>query len=285
MLKVDFRRGFMFILLRAIAVVSLSLFLLCGCERKQGHPFRYDLHLSHIPGTSGQTMICFHGMGGDHRIGQYIKECAQLDETLISFNFPDWGLTAETYNPFRTSFGTIYEVLPALYVLKKTIIDDGMTNVNLYGFSAGGGAVINTLGVLNSTTYDAYLEKIGIGPQEKERILAVIQQGYIILDTPLKSIDEIIALYGNTRDIAIIGGRYLDNKMNPIAVLERLSNLSLHFIVHFQNPDEVLSNRDDELFIELLEKFNTKGSISVILGQDNGHSFPHPSLWQEYSRF
>ncbi len=41
--------------------------------------------------------------------------------------------------------------------------------------------------------------------------------------------------------------------MEPIDALEGLENLSLHIVVYFQNPDEVLSNRDDEVFIERLK--------------------------------
>lgn len=252
-------------------------------NREASALFNYDLHLSRIPGNSSKVMVCFHGYGGNYQIAARLKEHSGLDETLISFNFPDHDILSRILDPQQMSFGTIEELLPSLYVLKKIIIEDGMDEINLYGFSAGGGAIVNVIGILNTHTHDAFLQKIGIGEQEKHTILNAIQKGYVILDTPLKSLQEIIDLRGPTYELEVIAERYRENKFIPIESLHNLQHLSLQIIVHFQNMDETIFNRDDSLFIERIRKYNANGNTFVVLGDDGGHSAPHLSLWQYYA--
>lgn len=262
-----------------LILFPLSLSACCN----DPYPFDYDLHVTRIPGESSKTMICFHGMGGNYRIAHALKRTNKLlTENLVSFNFPDHSIREGYYNPHQTTLGTIQEILPAIYVLKQVIIDEGIAEVNLYGFSAGGGAIINTLAVLNSSRYDSFLSTINVSLEDKQKILGVIQKGYIILDAPLKSIAEIIDFRGVTKELEIVGERYRTNGMEPIDVLPQLTNLSLHFIVHFQVPDEILSNRDDNFFIERLEQYNQKGTTSVIIGSDGGHVRSHHTLWNYY---
>ncbi|HSW86695.1 MAG TPA: hypothetical protein VLG49_04250 [Rhabdochlamydiaceae bacterium] len=245
--------------------------------------FDYDVHLSCIPGKSSKVMVCFHGYGGNYQIAYRVKEHAGIEDTLISFNFPDHDIVQRKLNPEQMSFGTIEELLPCLYVLKNSVIDYGMDEIDLYGFSAGGGAIINAIGVLNTHTHDQSLQKIGIGEQEKQTILKAIQRGYVILDTPLKSLEEIIDLRGSCYELEVIARRYRENQFVPIESLQYLNNLSLQIVVHFQEKDDTIFNRDDPLFIERLKKYNESGNTFVILGDDGGHSAPHPSLWQYYA--
>lgn len=254
---------------------------LCACG-EDPPPFDYDLHLTRLSGENAKTMICFHGMGGNYRVAHALKKTTKLAETLVSFNFPDHSLKEGAYDPYKTTFGTIQELLPAIYVLKQVIVVEGNEEVNLYGFSAGGGAIINVLAILNSSRYDSFLTDINVTLKDKQKMLEVIQRGYIILDAPLKSVAEIIAFRGLTEELNIVGKRYCTNEMEPIDILPQLANLALHFIVHFQVPDEILSNRDDELFIERLEQYNQKGTTSVVIGSDGGHIRPHYTLWEFY---
>lgn len=252
-------------------------------DREASALFDYDLHFSCIPGNPSKVMICFHGYGGNYRIAYRVKEHAGIDETLISFNFPDYDILQRKLNPEQMSFGTIEELLPSLYVLKNIVIDYGMDEIDLYGFSAGGGAIINAIGVLNTHTHDQSLQKIGIGEQGKQTILKAIQRGYVILDAPLKSLEEIIDLRGSSYELEVIAQRYRENQLVPIESLQYLNNLSLQIVVHFQKQDETIFNRDDHLFIERLKKYNESGNTFVVLGDDGGHSAPHPSLWQYYA--
>jgi hypothetical protein len=267
--------------------ISLSndAFLLTNSLHEESSPFDYDLHIFAVPGKGSKTMICFHGYGGDYRIAQILKQQSKIEEHLISFNFPDYGIREGHFDPAETTFGTINELLPAIYVLKKCIIENGIDEVVLYGFSAGGGALVNVLAVLNTSTFDHDLKKIGVSEYDKQKILDVIQKGHIIFDTPLKSIDEIIAYAGPRIELEIVAERYRKNNLIPIDSLELLDNLSLNALLHFQIPDEILSNRDDALFIERLKKCNATGTTSVVIGRDGGHGLPHPSLWSFYSQW
>ena len=48
-------------------------------------------------------------------------------------------------------------------------------------------------------------------------------------------------------------------------------------------PDEVLSNRDDALFVVRLSQVNGTGNTSLSVGQ-GGHAQPHLALWETYER-
>jgi len=241
-------------------------------------PFPYDLHLTTIPGKNSQAVIVAHGMGGNYKIAELIK----FDKTLITFNFPDYDYGRRYIEVDKTKFGTIDEILPLLYVIKKSVITDEREEIDLYGFSAGGGAIINAIGALNTTRFDAGLATIGIFQKEKEQMLEAIQKGLIVLDVPLKSIREIIDFRGPVRELQTIAKRYQQNDMEPIDAIKYLKGLSLHIILHFQNRDEILSNRDDDLFFTRLKKYNENGTTELIVGSDGGHNSIHYSLWNYY---
>ncbi len=263
--------------------ILLILFIFSSCSTPVQNPpsFAYDLHLSSFEGSREKAIICFHGFGGDYRVAHTVEPFFKGKATVISFNFPDHGKRSGFFDPGRSSFGTIDEILPALYVLKQTIIDRGCRQVCLYGFSAGGAALVNCLSVLSNSCYDLDLRGIGIREAEKKRILKVLEKGDIILDTPLKSMDELVAFYGMTKELEVISARYRENKMDPIESIKNWKNLSLNILIHFQVPDEVLSNRDDQVFIERVKKYNL-GKTDVLIGYDSGHLLPHISLWEYY---
>ncbi len=274
--------GSIFVQLRRFVFVALVFFAACSKEETK-HPFSYDLHLSKKEGHNrSKALVCFHGMGGDHRIIHYVdgyfSNSSIHKPSLFSFNFPDHGLTVDSFDPEKTYLGTPQEIFPALYVLKQVVINEGFHEVTLYGFSAGGGAVINTLAMLNSAAYDDQLKEIGLTTKEKKKILAAIQKGKILLDAPLKSVEEVQSAHQKMHEIDVVCARYQQNEMEPIENLLKLKGLNLHFIVNFQNPDEVLSNRDDELYIERLKQV---GHTTVIM-EGKGHSLPHPHLWDFY---
>lgn len=246
------------------------------------HPFDYDLHISSLPGTNHRLMVCFHGYGDNYEMASSLKKNIEIEATLISFNFPEYDVKyGRKYDYKKATFGTLNELLPALYVLKSIVIDQGAACVDLYGFSAGGGAVINTIAILNTSTYDTYFEKIGIRRIEKAKILDAIQKGLVILDTPLKSIEEIIDFRGASEELELLAKNYQNNHLIPIDSLGLLKGLSLDIILHFQEKDEILSNRDDALYIDRLKAVQSK--VAVILADDGGHMTPHLSLWEFYS--
>ena len=247
-------------------------------------PFNYDLKIQEIPGSESRTLICMHGLGMNYKFGEELKEKLATDSTIVSFNFPDYDLKSRKLGRKEVKIGTIDELLPALYVLKNKVVDQGLESVDLYGFSAGGGALINTLAVLNGSKHDLELKKIGIGSVEKRKILDAIERGVVILDTPLKSFEEVIALRGWSFKLQFLASRYKKNGMRPIDSLSLLNGLKLNILVYFETPDEMLNNRDDALFSEKLMQVNSDGQTTIVYGRDGGHFGFHKDLWAEHAK-
>lgn len=247
-------------------------------------PFSYDIRATVLPGPKPEepVMICHHGYGADYSIIYVLRTIPAITDHLVGFNLPDYSLFERDYDPAKSTFGSIEELLPALYVWKKMIIDAGVHALTLYGFSAGGGVVVNAIGVLNGNRYDSHLNRIGIGETEKKVMLEAIQKGLIILECPLKSIQEILDLRGFSHEFEVIEKRYRANELRPIDNIKYLSGLSLNVMLYFVKNDEVLSNRDDALYIETLQKVNPKGKNWILSGHEGGHVSYHPTLWKTY---
>ena len=178
-----------------VLLLSLALTLMSYSQAhnnlellKKENPFPYNLGIKIIPSknNSPEVTICCHGYGHNNQIVNYVM----LPGTLIGFNFPDYNITP-TRDHKKASYGTINEILPLLYILKRCVADLKLPTINLYGFSAGGGAVVNALAVLNHFTYKKELEQIGITEHKKQQIISALEKGIIILDCPLKSCDEV----------------------------------------------------------------------------------------------
>src|ERR1700722_8037858 len=249
------------------------------------HPFSYDLHLFFSPGKNQRTMIFFHGYGDNYQIAKSLEDIYHLKTTLVSFNFPEHDIKqGKKYDPKTASFGTIDELLPALYVMKKVILGQKLESIDLYGFSAGGGAVINAIAVLNTATYDSELKKIEIGAEEQKKLLSAIQRDIVLLDAPLKSIEEIIDFRGSSEEFEVLAKKYREHNLRPIDSLKMLKGLSLNILLYFDKNDEILSNRDDQLYIERLQGCQFSEKMTVIIGNEGGHMTPHHSLWVTYSQ-
>ncbi len=266
-------------------ILTFLLAPFLGIAGTAEHPFDYDLHLVSLPGSSQRTIICFHGYGDSYQIAEVLKNFHQPKATLVSFNFPEHDIKqGKEYDPKTASFGTIDEVLPAIYVMNKIVLDQGLGSIDLYGFSAGGGAVVNAIAVLNGTAYDSKLKKIGVGAEEKKRLLSAIQRGIVVLDTPLKSVEEIMDFRGSSEEFEILANKYREHGFRPIDSLKMLKGLSLNVLLYFDKKDEVLSNRDDQLYIERFQGSQPGDQITVIIGDEGGHMTPHHSLWKAYTQ-
>lgn len=247
-------------------------------------PFNYDLQIKILPSEKpdAELLICMHGMGSDSSLCELMRSNPVIPYHIVGFNFPDYGLRYRDIS--KTTFGTFDELTPALFVLKKSIVDGGADKVHLYGFSAGGGAIINLLAVLNTNRYDKSLQKLGISFTEKQKILQSIQQGSVILEVPLKSFDEIADIYGG-RETQLLAQRATKNGMTPIENIRKLKGLSLKFFIYFADSDQILGNRDDSEYIRRIQNANVSGQTVAIIGKNSGHITYHPDLWQAYKKF
>lgn len=258
--------------------------------REEKPPFSYDLSVKILPNKHKQApvIICCHGYGANNRIGDCVHSSGVVPDHVVSFNFPDYDCVAKQYDPKKSAFGSINELLPLFYVIKKCVIDARQEKIDLYGFSAGGAAIINMLAVLNHPMYDAQLKEIGINQEGKEKIRTAIQNGIIILDCPMKSAEEIISACDASekfwiQEFEILAKRYAANNMRPIDAVQKLEGLHLHILLYIENPDEILGNRDDQLFIDRLKKANARNT-EVIIGSYGGHNRFHASLWDRYKK-
>lgn len=246
--------------------------------------FNYDLALKVLgaPQSDADIMICCHGYGGNHRVAQRLGLYKIIPDHIIGFNFPDHDMRPYMDHA-NVSFGTIHELLPLIALLKTCVVSGGIQKINLYGFSAGGAAVINTLAILMTNRYEKELQGFGVTNLEKQKILNAIQAGLVILDCPLKSLEEVIAQEGPLPALLMVAKKYEENNLRPIDSLESLRGLALNIVLHFQEPDEILSNRDDALFIQLVQNSNDGKTTVVIGANEGGHNGYHPSLWKAYA--
>ena len=243
-------------------------------------PFDYDLHLTEIPGKDDRVMICLHGYGANFEIGYALASLQCISSTIVSFNLPDHDLWQSDLAQRPPSLGTFDELLPIFYVLKRYCLDQKRDVIDLYGFSAGGAALINALVVLHRQEHLKMLQTLNIGPIEIAQILSAIQKGRIILDAPLKSVDEILEVKGSSPDFEILAKNYQANGFRPIDSVQKLDGLKLTIYLYFEIGDEILTNRDDALFIQRLQTANHLGTTHVLSGSFGGHNYPHLSLWR-----
>jgi hypothetical protein len=278
--------------------ILISIFLVSGTmhaidkfelfkilDVKNSHPFGYDLGIQVVASKKNKAgvTICCHGYGSSSHIAEVVDSFNTIPDHIVGFNFPDYDLLHRPYDPRKCAFGSINELLPFLYIIKRCVCDAGLTSINLYGFSAGGAAVVNALVVLNETTYDAQLAQIGIMQEEKKQIIHAIEHGLVILECPMKSAEEVVELRGRAPEFMILAEIYRKNNMRPIDSVQRLKGLKLHILLHFQQSDEIIGNRDDQLFIERLRAANV-GTTQVVIGHDGGHNTYHASLWRAYEK-
>lgn len=249
------------------------------------NPFNYDLGIKIVAcNKSGSDItICCPGYGANSSLANTINSYNIFSGHIISFNFPDYNITSEVDHN-NSAYGTSREIIPLIYILKQCICDLKIKRVNLYGFSAGGGAIINLLSDLTSTKHDTDLKSFAISSENKKEILSALQKSFIILDCPLKSVREIIAFREASKELVIMEKHYSENNMEPINVLDKLTGINLTIFLNFENPDEILSNHDDKLFIDKLENAN-QGKTIISISSNEGHCGYHTELWKNIKKW
>ncbi|MBJ7449627.1 MAG: hypothetical protein JHC93_04630 [Parachlamydiales bacterium] len=228
-------------------------------------------------------IICFHGYGGSKELAAKLKNGLNLPNRFVGFDFPDAGLMEGGKEAHEMAFGSFNELVPPLQILKQIIQEERCQEVVLYGRSAGGGALINTIAVLNNKMHTDKLLNIGIDEETVKSILEVIQNGSILLDCPLKTIEEIIDLRGPNKELLFLNHRYKLNEMLPLDQIKYLVGLKLNIILHFLDPDDVIYNRDDTIFYERLKTANSKGETHLVVGNEGLHGdIIHQQLWDKF---
>ncbi len=248
------------------------------------NPFHYDLQVKILPAVKvdEELFICMHGMGSDSTLSGIMRANPVIPYHIVAFNFPDHG--SRYKDSIKTTFGTFDEIAPALFVLKKCVVEGKADKIHLYGFSAGGGAIINLLAVLNGNRYDKHLQNLGLAHAEKQKILQSIQNGSVILEVPLKSFDEIADTFGSP-EMGMLAQRARKNGMVPIENIKELQGLSVNCFLYFAYRDSALGNRDDAEFIKRWQNTNGNGHTVAIIGKNADHTTYHPELWNAFDKF
>lgn len=257
-----------------------------SASQSNNPPFNYPLNLTVLKGQSNNedVFVAIHGYGGNYTLGTTLQSYKVIPSHLVTFDLPDHDAVDGFYDVKKSAFGTINELQPLLYILKKLAIDANIQTISLYGFSMGAGVLINTLAVLNTTRFDTQLLTLGITTEGKKAILKAIEHGWILLDSPFKSMEEINAFCKRNPTNDALTKRYRSNDFRPIDSLRRLQGLALNVIVYFEVPDEAVKNRDDDLYFQKLQQFNPNGKNIVIKGSTGGHCSYHISLWETYRK-
>jgi len=88
---------------------------------------------------------------------------------------------------FTSSLGQRPDALVAIYALKTINEELHPDVINIYGFSRGTAAAVNTEAILADTSdkYDADLQRIGVTPEIRAELLEKIRRGALILNTPM----------------------------------------------------------------------------------------------------
>lgn len=279
-----FRSCCILVLLISNAAFAVEINQLREALTKPPIPFNYNININIIQGDSSNedVIVCCHGFGGNYSIDEIIKSYHAIPDHLVGFNFPDYDIYQQGIDITKICLGSIQELLPIAFILKRIVVDAHADRVSLYGFSCGGGAVVNFLGIMNTHQYDQELLSVGVDTYSKDKILAALQKGAILLDSPLKSFEEIVEMSSYDNTSKILAARYKNNEMRPIDALAKWEGLKMTVVLFFQNPDQAVYNRDDQLFIKRLELYN-KGKNIILIKNEGGHLAFHYSLWKAYA--
>jgi hypothetical protein len=256
-------------------------------KKKQKKLFGYDLGIHYIQDKqdteSLHPTLFFHGWQDTGKSAKLLKRyCKVLPGDIITFNFPD---AMPLIAPFwKSSFGQIPDILPALYTLNYVVTKKNLSEIDLYGISRGGATIINMIAVLHDETlftqYKDDLEKIGITQAERKKLLTVLKNGCIVLDTPLRSMKETMAPPWIVEKFT----KYERDGLDPVETAELISDLKLKILVHFQHGDHVVFNSNEGLYFKNLAHKNLKNTYLVV-GNDGGHIHTHEALSKTIAMF
>ncbi|MGE4168353.1 MAG: hypothetical protein AB7E68_02295 [Candidatus Babeliales bacterium] len=242
--------------------------------------FGYPLKISYIKDMqykeAHHPTLFFHGWQNQQNSAKILKRYFKiLPGDIITFNFPD---AKTAFAPFwKSSFGQLPDVLPALYTLKHVVHELNLTAIDLFGISRGAATVVNLIALLHDDTlfknHEKELAEIGITQQDRAHLLSVILNGSIVLDIPLRSMKDTAAPLSLVSKVT----QYKLDGLDAFENAALLGNLPLKILVHFQHKDVVVSNNNEAAYLASLAK-NNLHNVYVVMGNDGGHAHTHEAL-------
>jgi len=297
--------------MHSISVMQHVRYYIAGFRKscwKQGHVpsaeevelqkklFGYDLSITHIKDRALSTVhlskkrvkLFVHGFSENKNqamvfAGQY----GVIAGDFVTFNLPD---RVSMFSPiinriYKTSFGQLNEILPTLYVLSYLKSQLGLEAIDLVGYSRGAAVIANMLYVLTDTsgTYDDALSAIGIDTKERAALIALIENGSILLSCPLISMKRVFEDHwfisnvpGHMTAIEYTTS-YKKDGLDPFESLKKIKKLKSRILLHLQHNDESVGNAYDADVYTTLARLNSVGTY-LLLGNDGGHKVEPKSL-------
>ena len=264
---------------------------------EQQQLFGYDLGIEyqygcthHYRKTPGRAILYLHPWGligiPHKRSAELLRSYNVLPGDVIIFNFPDGGWRFPV--PFvHTSFGQLSDVLPAIYTLAYAYDHFDLHAIDLFGYSRGGAVAINMIAVLNDETdmYDKQLASIGIDRQKRKKLLTLIQAGSLVLDCPLIDVNATFNQYSNLiQSFFFRFTHYIPEGLQALESIEKISDLSLKVLIHFQCNDQRVFNNNDATVYCMFKKHNPETTF-LVLGDDGGHTHTHEALAKSIHQF
>lgn len=282
-----------------------SILLICSsCSRKQGSAstlqsaldtytmssvidiLGYDPCITVYSDTDSSTCddttdctLYVHGWGESQKSIPFFKRNSNLlPKTVIGFDFQD--AHSGTYMPDlkKTNFCQTNDIASLLMMLK--VLDECNVPVfHLFGSSRGGGTVITTIArLMKYKKYKPFFNRLGITPDQSDRILEKIKAGTIVLNCPLVDVEAAI----NNKLVPFGAGwlspfvtsciipcitNYSPRKDNPLKSAAYVQKLDLPILIHFQKNDLILGNDIEAPFYKAIMGKNSY----LVLGNDGGH--------------
>ncbi len=259
-------------------------------KKEQRKLFHYNLRIEHIIDNDLNTRnnherptIFFHGWGDTKNSAKLLKAFADvLPGDIITFHFRDQGVIFPKLR--HANLGQLPDVLTGLYVLKWARHRLGLGAVDLFGYSRGGATILNLIAVLQDPhgIYDHDLMHIGIDNDERKALLAMIENGCIILDCPLTDMNVSVEMRMKKFTLHTLKAlsrvtKYQPSGLQGLTSALLFKGLKLNILLHFQYHDTIVSNENEAELYRRLFAFNPKTTY-LVLGNDGGHLHTHATL-------
>ncbi len=235
----------------------------------------YTLYVDEQPvENSDEYTIYCHGLGENQERFLRRKEYGLLAGKIIAFDFED-AVYDDRLDFTKTSFGQEHETQALLYLLKH-LDDAGMLRFHLYGYSRGGAVVLNAIKQLICyIEHETLFKWLGISHKQALVILEKIKAGTVVLDCPLLDMrvimkNKFFGIHGFMDVIVCTLGtrlKYAPWKDQGIKSATYCKHLDLALLIHFQNPDTIVTNACDTEFYDLIKGSRTQ----CVVGNNEGH--------------
>lgn len=223
--------------------------------------------------------IYLHGFGDDStNFEKYLHRNGLLSTPAIFFDFRDAPLRKATSIPAQlaalryTNIGQTRDILSFVYVL-NTCRKAGYRAIDVFGFSRGATTAMNTLASLCSGTHAQEFARIGVDDKAREEIVAMLQNGCITLDCPLKHIQNKFSYFCGTFISHCILPLFTEHRPwgeQAIDACTQLKDKKFNILLHYEEKDLMVSNTGDRRMYKELREHNPAHTY-VLKSNDGGH--------------